>query len=173
MPADLDFAEVVDRYYGPLYRFAYSLTGSEADACDLVQEAFYIWLRKGSQLQQAGKVKSWLFTTLHREFLQARRRTTRFPEVEFTEVEGELPTVAPDELALLDGDRVVQMLGQVDEVFRGPLALFYLHDGSYEEIGQVLGLPLGTVKSRLSRGVAHLRQLLARDLAAGGKEHCE
>ncbi|MCU0787292.1 MAG: RNA polymerase sigma factor, partial [Verrucomicrobia bacterium] len=63
MSGDLEFARLVDQYYGSLYRFALSLTRSEADACDLVQETFYIWARKGGQLRQGSKVKSWLFTT--------------------------------------------------------------------------------------------------------------
>ena len=167
MSADLALAGLVDQFYGPLYRFAFRLTGSEADACDLVQETFYIWVRKGSQLQEGSKVKSWLFTTLHREFLQARRHATRFPEVEITAEEAELPTIAPDTLARLDGETVTSLLQELDEVFRAPLVLFYLEDYAYDEIGRILELPLGTVKSRLSRGVAQLRQRLAQDFAAG------
>lgn len=167
MNADLDLAKLVDRYYGPLYRFAYSLTGSESDACDLVQETFYIWVRKGSQLQQSSRVKSWLFTTLHREFLQAHRRRVRFPHVPMEGAEAELPNVAPDALARVDGGRIVELLQQLDETFRAPVSLFYLEDHPYEEIAEILEMPLGTVKSRLSRGIAHLRQLLAQDLAAG------
>ena len=68
MPDD-DFEQIVSQHYEPLYRFAFSLTRSEADACDLTQQTFYIWATKGHQLQDRSKVKSWLFTTLHREFL--------------------------------------------------------------------------------------------------------
>ena len=84
------FAKLVDQYYGSLYRFAFSLTRSEADACDLVQETFYIRVRKGDQLREGSKVKSWLLTTLHRESLQSRRRETRFPHVELSGAESEL-----------------------------------------------------------------------------------
>ena len=55
-------------YYRPLYQFAFTLTRDEADACDLTQQTFYIWARKGHQLRDQSKVKTWLFTTLHREF---------------------------------------------------------------------------------------------------------
>jgi RNA polymerase sigma-70 factor (ECF subfamily) len=54
----------------------------------------------------------------------------------------------------------------VDEIFQGPVALFYLQECSYNEIAEILGVPLGTVKSRLARGIAQLQQLLARDIAA-------
>jgi RNA polymerase sigma-70 factor (ECF subfamily) len=171
MSADLSLAQLVDQFQGPLYRFAHRLTGSEADACDLVQETFYIWVRKGAQLKEPAKVKAWLFTTLHREFLQARRHANRFPEVEFTGDEAELPSANPDTFARLDGAAVATLLQELDEVFRGPLALFYLEDYSYEEIAGILGLPIGTVKSRLSRGIAQLRQRLERDFAAGERSN--
>ena len=167
MSGDLEFSGLVDRHYGSLYRFALSLTRSEADACDLVQETFYIWARKGSQLRHGSKVKSWLFSTLHREFLKSRRHETSFPKVELDVVEGELPVVREATWSRLDGRQLVQLLHQIDEAFRAPLALFYLENLSYQEISETLGLPLGTIKSRLSRGVARLRQLLASDLEPG------
>lgn len=164
MSGELEFAGLVDRFYGSLYRFAYSLTRSEADACDLVQETFYIWARKGKQLRQHSNVKSWLFTTLHREFLQARRRRTRFQHVELSEATDKLSSEPGVGWSGLDGRQLVGMIHCLDEPFRLPLILFYLEDLSYEEIGRTLRLPLGTVKSRLSRGVAQLKRMLGRDL---------
>lgn len=165
MSAEGEFAEVVDRHYGALYRFALSLSGSEANACDLVQETFYIWIRKRGQLLDTSKVRGWLFTTLHRQFLQQRRRAQRFPEIEVETAGPELPRIPPGSTAHLDAARVLDLMRQLDETFRAPLALFYAEGCSYEEIGQALDLPIGTVKSRLSRGVAQLRRLLAQDLA--------
>lgn len=164
MSGDLEFAELVDQYYGSLYRFAFSLTQSEADACDLVQETFYIWARKGDQLRQRSKVKSWLFTALHREFLQRRRRSTRFPQVEISKAMTELPAVSGTGWDQLDARQLMHLVHTLDEGFRAPVTLFYLEDLSYEEISETLQLPLGTVKSRLSRGVAQLRRLLGQDI---------
>ena len=79
MSADPEFERLVNRYYRDLYRFGFSLTGSEADACDLTQETFYVWARKGHQLRNPDNAKAWLFTTLHREFLKVCRRRKRFP----------------------------------------------------------------------------------------------
>ena len=78
MSADLEFEKLVQDYYGDLYRFGLSLAGNETDAADLTQETFYIWANKGHQLQKAASVKSWLFTTLHREFLKSCRHRNRF-----------------------------------------------------------------------------------------------
>src|SRR5215813_4891202 len=90
----LDFESLVARYYRSLYKFAFSLTQAEADACDLTQQTFYIWATKGHQLRDESKVKTWLFTTLHREFLESRRRHSRFPHYELSEVEPELPNIS-------------------------------------------------------------------------------
>ena len=61
-----DFQQLVDRQYEPLFRFALSLTRSEADAADLTQQTFFLWASKGHQLRDRSKAKSWLFTTLYR-----------------------------------------------------------------------------------------------------------
>jgi RNA polymerase sigma-70 factor (ECF subfamily) len=167
MGDNMEFESLVARYYAPLYQFAFSLTRAEAEACDLTQQTFTVWATKGHQLRDASKVKTWLFTTLHREFLESRRRQTRFPHFELEAAEAELPAVAPAAVNRLDAAQVLDSLAQVDEVFQAPVALFYLQDHSYNEIAEILDVPLGTVKSRLARGIGQLQQLLARDIAAG------
>jgi RNA polymerase sigma-70 factor (ECF subfamily) len=161
MAGESDFEGLVDMYYPLLYRFALSLTNSESDACDLTQDTFLIWARKGHQMRDQGKVKSWLFTTLHREFLQKRRRITRFPEIEIADAEGELPEIPPVSLERLDRPTILKALAQLDTNFQTAVSLFYLEDYSYPEIAEILEVPLGTVKSRISRGVAQLQGLLA------------
>jgi len=156
-----DSASVVESYYRALYQFALSLTGSEADAWDLTQHTFYTWSVKGEQLRDGSKVKAWLFTTLYRAFLQARRSESRFPHYELTQVGGELPTISAPFESGLDSAKVLEALGTLDETFRAPLALFYLDDCPYKQIAQILNVPLGTVKSRIARGIAQLQKLLA------------
>lgn len=167
MPDNVEFESLVERFYAPLYQFAFSLTRVEADACDLTQETFTIWAMKGHQLRDASKVKTWLFTTLHREFLDSRRRQTRFPHFELDASEADLPVVSPAAVSGLDITHVLNTLARVDDIFQAPVSLFYLQDCSYNEIAEILGVPLGTVKSRLARGIHQLQHLLARDIAAG------
>jgi RNA polymerase sigma-70 factor (ECF subfamily) len=164
-----DFQSLVDLHYGGLYRFAMSLTRSESDACDLVQQTFLVWATKGHQLEDPSKAKSWLFTTLHRCFLESLRRTTRFPHLEISEADAELPKVEPELLNHLDAQAVVQLLGQVDAQFQAAVALFYLEDYSYDEIATILQIPLGTVKSRIARGIAQLRELVLHRSSASGE----
>ncbi len=171
MPEESGFDNLVSLYYGPLYQFAFSLTRSEADASDLTQQTFYVWATKGHQLRDGSKVKTWLFTTLHREFLNLRRRAVRFPHHELSEIEHELPVVTPTMVNSMDATKVVELLKQVAAPYQAPLALFYLEDYSYRDIADILDVPLGTVQSRISRGMAQLQQLIV-DFAnpAGGRK---
>jgi RNA polymerase sigma-70 factor (ECF subfamily) len=163
------FTQVVDTHYTSLYRFALSLARSEADACDLTQQTFYVWATKGQALRDVAKVKSWLFTTLYREFLRGRRRGERMTAIDtVAETEIEAASSVPETVGKLDAKLVVAALQEVDETFRAPLTLFYLEDLSYQEIADTLEVPIGTVMSRLSRGKTQLRALLAAK-ATGAK----
>jgi RNA polymerase sigma-70 factor (ECF subfamily) len=169
MSATPDFQQLVDRQYAPLYRFALSLAKSEADAADLTQQTFFLWASKGNQLRDRSKARSWLFTTLYREFLGRRRHEVRFPKVELDDVREEEMSISPNVNAF-DSATVLQALREVEEPFRTPLTLFYLEQFSYQEIADMLEVPIGTVMSRLSRGKALLRQrLLSKEEALGNK----
>lgn len=162
MPGDV-FTQLVDAYYTPLFRFALSLTKSSSDAGDLTQQTFFIWAKQGHALREAGKAKSWLFTTLYREFLRGRRRADRVSSIEdLGPVEADPPAPEVDLVTGMDAGLVVEALQEVDETYRAPLTLFYMQDLSYKEIADLLEVPIGTVMSRLSRGKTQLRAALAR-----------
>jgi RNA polymerase sigma-70 factor, ECF subfamily len=158
---ELSFENAVNAHYEMLYRFAFSLARSEADAGDLVQETFCRWATHGGQLRDKSKAKSWLFTTLHREFLGRRRHEDKFPKVEISIVdETELSANSPSPEKQLDGASVISALQRLDETHRAPLALFYLEEHSYRDIAEILEVPIGTVMSRISRGKELLRQII-------------
>jgi RNA polymerase sigma-70 factor (ECF subfamily) len=158
-----DFEQIVDAHYAPLYRFALSLARGEPAAADLTQQTFYLWASRGHQLRDAAKVKSWLFTTLYREFLSLHRRESRFPQADLEGETADLPAPGGSIADSIDGATAVAALQKIDEVYRAPLTLFYLEEFSYREIADVLGVPAGTVMSRLSRGKALLRKLLIQE----------
>jgi len=159
-----EFAELVDAHYQALFRFGMSLTRDVDRASDLVQETFCIWAAKNSQLRDRSKAKTWLFTTLHREFLTQRRRAAKFSDEPLDE-EKSAAVFAPEEDAerQMDGQRALELLGALDESYRAPLALFYLQQHSYKEIAEILDIPIGTVMSRLSRGKEILRQRMSAE----------
>ena len=165
----IDFQQLVDGQYAPLYRFALSLSKSKADAADLTQQTFFLWAAKGHQLRDRSKAKSWLFTTLYREFLNRRRHEVRFLNIELDEVCEEEMSISPNAHAF-DRATLLGALHEVEEPFRAPLTLFYLEQFSYQEIANVLDVPIGTVMSRLSRGKALLRRrLLSKEELRGNK----
>jgi RNA polymerase sigma-70 factor, ECF subfamily len=146
--------------YQDVYRFAYSLCFNAADAADFTQQTYMKLASHGHTILDKAKVKSWLFTTVHREFLQQRRRVVRFPHTSLEEENvAEMPAPQHNESSL-DSAEVLHALGQMEENLRTPLALFYLKDMRYREIAEVLGIPIGTVMSRLSRAKLVLRQAL-------------
>lgn len=160
LTSSLDFGAAVEQFYPDLYRFGFSLAGTEADAADLTQETYHVLLTKGSQIRDANKVKSWLFTTLYRLFLHSRRQAIRFSAAPVDSVAAELSVTEATQAEHSDGALVVRALLQLEEKYRVPLTMFYLQEFSYREIAAALGLPVGTVMSRLSRGKAVLRQQL-------------
>jgi RNA polymerase sigma factor (sigma-70 family) len=160
MRGEIDLEQCVNEHSAALYRFALSLSGNESDACDLVQDTFLLLTTKGHQVNDPARIKSWLFTTLYRVFTNQRRRLIRFPHRPIDEAEGELPEIlaAPPRV---DWETLSRCMVKLDEIFRAPVVLFYLEDYSYAEIAQVLGVPLGTVKSRIARGIASLQTMMA------------
>ena len=156
------FETIVCEYYKPLFRFAMSLTRVESDALDLTQQTFYVWATKGHQLRDSSKVKTWLFTTLHREFLKRRRKQLNFPQEELQVLAEQLPEPILEHSDQPDCSQVLSALAKVDHVYQAAVALFYLDDRSYRDIAIILQVPVGTIKSRIARGIAQLRGFLSR-----------
>jgi RNA polymerase sigma-70 factor, ECF subfamily len=157
------FEAIVSEYYEMLFRFAMSLTRSESDAWDLTQQTFYAWATRGHQLNDISKVKAWLFTTLHRGFLAARRKQARISQFHLEEVADQLPFFSAEQSDQADCNKVLHALAKLDEVYQAAVALFYLDECSYKDIALILDVPMGTVKSRIARGIVQLREILLSD----------
>jgi RNA polymerase sigma-70 factor (ECF subfamily) len=165
-----DIEQLVSEHHAKLYRFAFSLAKNEAEAADLTQQTYFKLVSKGGQLRDLSKAKSWLFTTLYREFLAMRRHSQRFVSTESDDRDNKnqihIVTVEADAVQNADAHIVFNALSKVRDLYRAPLALFYIDDLSYREIAEVLDVPIGTVMSRLSRGKQDLRALLADSFSA-------
>ena len=119
------FQQLVDRHYAALYRFGLSLSRNADAAADLVQQTFYLWAEKGHQLRDLSKAKSWLFTTLYREYLSTYRRNVRHPQVELDDTgNGSSPTTVLLDLKEKHATLVVNVGGlsgaQADLVLTAP-----------------------------------------------------
>ena len=158
--SNLESRELVRRYYQPLLRFAFSLARNEHDASDLTQQTFAIWAEKGSSLHDPGKIKTWLFTVLYREFLRLHRYRTRMATLD-PDILDDATSESPSDLdTSMDAVDVRNSLSQMSDAFKKPIMLFYLKGLSYKETAAACGIPIGTVMSRLSRGKARLKAIL-------------
>jgi RNA polymerase sigma-70 factor (ECF subfamily) len=151
--------QLVDQHYESLYRYAYRLSGSSADAEDLTQDAFCQAQLRLGQLRDPGRVKPWLFSILRNAYLH-RVRNARRHQVMPMECLPDMPERLPEPLPEIDAAQLQEVLNELPEDFRTPLILFYFDDFSYRDIAEQMELPLGTVMSRLARGKAHLRARL-------------
>ena len=127
-----------------------------------MQQTFLTLIQRLHQIRDFSKIKSWLFTTLRRNFLIEVRRRRKYSEVEFRPAVHDVRAGDPEAWRSLDAQKVRKALLQVDEAYRVALELFYLGDLSYREIGEALEIPIGTVMSKLSRGKAQLKSILSR-----------
>jgi RNA polymerase sigma-70 factor (ECF subfamily) len=162
------------RHLDALYRTALRMTRSEADAEDLVQETFIRAFRFRDQFTLGTNMKAWLFRILTNTFINTYRRKTAQPEV--TDLEGidefslyrrmaddRAASSSPDpEAELLKGvvdTEVTDALQELPEKFRTTV-LLDVEGFSYKEIAEMLGIPIGTVMSRLHRGRKFLQKRL-------------
>ena len=164
-----EFQQLVDANYEALFRFAMSLSRDSDRARDLVQETFCRWAEKGDQLRDRSKAKTWLFTTLHREFLSQRRKASRFSDESVDSMAERLSEEGEEPERQMDGQRALELLGALDENYRAPLVLFYLQQHSYKQIAEILEIPIGTVMSRISRGKDLLRRQMVDEPATAPK----
>ena len=151
--------QLIDAHYQSLYRYAFRLSGSTADAEDLTQEAFSKALTRLGQLREPDRVKGWLFRILRNAYLHRVRDEKRHRVVPLDAV-GDLPESCPETMPDIDPARLQVALNELDEAFRTPIVLYYFEDFSYRDIADQMDLPIGTVMSRLARGKAYLRSRL-------------
>ena len=98
--------QAAEVYYEGLYRFAFSLSkcaSDASDAADLVQQTFLAWMKHRDGINDLSKVKSWLFTTLYREFLRGLRKQQRMKYLEDEEIENASPDLTEHAGRKLDG----------------------------------------------------------------------
>jgi RNA polymerase sigma-70 factor (ECF subfamily) len=143
-----------------LYATAYRMTRNAADAEDLVQETLLRAFRSFDSYTPGTNIRAWLFTILYRARADMLRKACRSPKT--IEMVDDGPAVAPPQDVLARGQEDLwRALQAVPEAFRAAIVLRDMEDLSYDEVARVLGVPLGTVMSRIHRGRAHMRTALA------------
>ena len=174
------FQDLVLPHLDRLLAFARRLGADEIEAQDWAQETVTRAWRAFDQLEDEGVVRAWLFRILRAVAAdEARTRARRRALVDIIQLEEHheelVASDAPDPLQTLVAAattaRIQEALDGIPEEFAQPVELHDLHDLKYREIADVLGIPLGTVMSRISRGRRLLAALLIRqDTAARARE---
>ncbi len=177
---DARFHEEALRWLPEVTRFALSLTKSEPDADDLVQETFLRAYRSWSTYAPGSECRAWLFTICRNTYYREQNRERRMVVCDDPELES-LAAAAIHMSAQQSGfgdvfakfdlrDAVVRALGELPDVFREAVLLVDVEDQSYDTAAVVIGVPIGTIRSRLYRGRRLLQERLlayAKDLGLG------
>ena len=144
---------------------AYRLTGNDADAQDLVQEVL-LRVRRGLETYRPGSLEGWLSRITTNAFLDEVRRRRRRPTVALPDDPDRVLVGAEDAEAALAAttlpDDVQDAIRALPDDFRAAVVMCDVVGLSYEEIAAELGVPIGTVRSRIHRGRAALRGVLVR-----------
>jgi RNA polymerase sigma-70 factor (ECF subfamily) len=143
-----------------LRRYAFALVGDRDRADDLVQDCLErAWSR--AHLWRQGNLRGWLFTIMHNVSINARRRDYRAPLLTSLDRPGLEPSTRPAQEDHLSVGAVHAAVGSLPEEQQEVILLVGLEEFSYAETADILGIPIGTVMSRLHRGRERLRQLLS------------
>lgn len=149
-----------------LLRYAYTMTGNEEDAKDLVQETCYKALKNIDSLDENSNVKAWLFTIMRNLWLNQRKRNLTLPIYldETIENISDEWNINPEELLINNEMRQLLMkaLNDLPDAYKEILILRYFEDFSYNEISKILNCPLGTVMSRLNRAREKLKEVFLK-----------
>jgi RNA polymerase sigma-70 factor, ECF subfamily len=177
------FSWLISRYQQPLYSLIYRILPNPSDAADITQEVFVKVFRGIGHFHGEASLRTWIYRIALHEALNQRRWWTRHERQQVTIDAGSDDCHASPAENIADthespfeafahaeiAARVEAALREVPEPFRTVVALRDIEGFGYEEIAEILNANLGTVKSRLMRGRAHLKSLLAPYMEAANR----
>jgi RNA polymerase sigma-70 factor (ECF subfamily) len=159
-----------------LYNAAVRLTRNEYDADDLVQDTYVQAFEHADQLRDLSACRTWLFRIMRNEFLMLHRAGKSRPELLL--VEGGLDQAEPavqaalqferSTIANVSHDTIAQALGRLPAELRTAVTMCDIEGFAYQEIAEIMGCSVGTVRSRIARARKHLMKALATEAAALG-----
>lgn len=161
------FATLVARYRAPVVRLAYRLTHDPDEANDIAQDALMRAYRRLGEFKPDRSFARWLFVIARNASLDALRRRRRVAAFEPTDVATVEHQPGPEDLALRNDEaaRVHAALDALPAKYRDVLELYYVSDLRYRDIALALEIPIGTVKTYISRAKRRLRTELDSDEA--------
>ena len=158
-----DFGRLLEEQIPRLRRYARALTRDHDAADDLVQDTLLRALNKQHLYQEGTNLRAWLFTLLHNQHVNDVRKEMKWGNsVDVDDLSGGLVAIA-DTSARRQLGELDEAIGKLPVEQRQVILLVGLEGMSYEEVATILGVPIGTVRSRLSRGRSALRRLMGME----------
>ena len=167
------FNDLVRKYEKQVYNFAYRLTGNYDDANDVAQDAFLRVFNAIGSFRGDASFSTWLFRITTNVFLDERKRAKAHPQASLDEylelgessVARQIVDPSPTPEVVLEESERAQILSKaisdLPEYQRAMVTLYHSQQKSYEEIAEIMDLPIGTVKSRLNRARLALKEKLS------------
>ena len=173
-----EFTAAALGFLSAIYNAAHRMTHNEHDAEDLAQETYVEAFRHASQLRDLAHCRAWLFRILRNRFISNQRKGRARPELVVVEGGADMPEASAAQetmpqlersmMARLTRPAIVQALTGLSDELRTALLLCDVEGFTYEEIAEIMGCPVGTVRSRIARARARLARQLAPHAAALG-----
>jgi RNA polymerase sigma-70 factor (ECF subfamily) len=154
------FDALVEDHAPALYRMAYRLVGDRHDAEDMVQETFRSAWKSRHRYEEGRGDRAWLVSILRRRVVDRWRKRKNLRLIS-SDSPPEVGVEGRDPLAQQYSDEVQRALNQLDDKLRETLLMVVVGELTHQEVADELGVPLGTVLSRVSRARRRLRELLA------------
>jgi len=163
------FEALFQQYQGLVFKTAYLMTSDKKEAEDILQEVFIaVWKSRHTFNTDKGKLTTWLYRITVNQWLSRKRKKqaptfslekARMDGLDLLETRN---SELPEELtqSRLEYERLIKAMNSLDSKHHPVLVLRYFDDLSYDEIAQALGIPLGTVKSRINQAIRTLRAKL-------------
>jgi RNA polymerase sigma-70 factor, ECF subfamily len=159
------FGTLVERYDRAVYHLAYRTLRDQEEARDVAQEAFFKAYRSLRTFKPGSKFSTWIFAITYHACCDRLARRKRYSNEELPERAD--PGAGPEQEAIA-GDEARRLRAAIEalpEKYRTVITLYHLQGRQYDEIAEVLGMPMGTVKTHLFRAKEQLRRLLAGSAA--------
>ncbi len=165
------FEELVRRYQRPIAAYVYRMVGDYDAALDLTQEVFIKVYGSLARYRSEFKFSTWIYKIAHNASIDHLRRTTSRDQALVSEVDGEQyelpvrsgkPTPEQEYAGKERRAEIESVVSQLPAAYKELIVLRHSHDLSYDEIAEVTGLPLGTVKNRLFRAREMMRDLFVQ-----------
>ncbi len=159
------FGTLVERYDRAVYHLAYRTLRDQEEARDVAQEAFFKAYRSLRTFKPGAKFSTWIFAIAYHACCDRLSRRRRYSNEELPERADSAAGPETEAIASDEAQRLRKAIAALPEKYRAVITLYHLQGRQYDEIAQVLGMPMGTVKTHLFRAKEQLRKILNAETA--------